>query len=121
MSQHSTFSEKRQFGRRPTFQHGWVKIPGRPPLACVLRNMSDGGALLIFDTPQCLPFGFLLDIEGKQQTYGCEVRHHYGVKVGVEFVDVATIQQSRNGSYDGTVGSWIETSTMMQPPNWPQV
>ena len=121
MSAQTSNPERRQFGRRPTFQHGWVKIPGRPPITCVLRNMSEGGALLMFEQPQCLPYAFIMEVDGTGLTYGCEVRHHYGVKVGVEFVDVATIQQARNGSHDGTVGSWIETSTMMQPPNWPQV
>ena len=119
MTSHASHPEKRQFGRRQTFLHGWVKIPGRPSVTCVIRNMSDGGALLIFDKPECLPFGFLLDIDGKGQTFGCEVRHHYGAKVGVEFVDIATIQQGSNGSYGGEVGSWIETSCLMQPPNWP--
>lgn len=112
MSAQTSNPERRQFGRRPTFQHGWVKIPGRPPITCVLRNMSEGGALLMFDQPQCLPYAFIMEVDGTGLTYGCEVRHHYGVKVGVEFVDMATILDGvrSENSYGGDVGSWIESS-----------
>ena len=83
--------EKRQFGRRQSFLHGWVKLPGRPAVTCTLRDISVGGAMLVFDSPQGLPYGFLLTIEGTGQVFGCEIRHHNGARVGVQFVDVATI------------------------------
>ena len=42
------FVERRAFGRRATHEHAIVRIPGRPALRCVIRNISDGGALLDF-------------------------------------------------------------------------
>ncbi len=100
-------SDRRQFGRRHTHTIGRVKLPGRGSLPCIVRNLSDGGALLVFDRPEWLPFGFLLTIEGDDTTYGCEVRHHFGERVGVEFVDVAVIDMSSPAAASGSRSSWI--------------
>ena len=109
MSDKTDHPEKRQFGRRQSFLHGWVKLPGRPAVTCTLRNISVGGALLVFDQPQGLPFGFLLTIEGTGQVFGCEIRHHYGTRVGVQFVDVATVQDQERGQLDsgGKQPAWL--------------
>lgn len=91
--------DRRQFGRRTTHTLGRIKLPGRPALSCLLKNISDGGALLVFDKPVWLPFAFLLMTEGDSRTFGCEVRHHYGVRVGVEFVDEALIPADSQQSW----------------------
>ena len=100
-------SERRQFGRRHTQDRGWIALPGRPALPCVIRNISEGGALLVFERTELLPFAFVLTIEGSNKDYGCEIRHHYGDRVGIGFVDLAIIGEIVRASYGGTVGSWI--------------
>lgn len=102
--------EKGQFGRRNAFFHGWVKIPGRPLIGCTIRNVVDSRAVLVFDQPVCLPFSFVLTIDGTTQVYGCEVRQHYGDRVAVCFVDVETIPQSATPGYGAEVGNWIEAA-----------
>jgi hypothetical protein len=96
-----------QFGRRQSFLHGWMKIPGRPPMGCTIRNINGTGATLVFDRPACVPFSFILSIDGTNQPYGCEVRHHYGDRVGVVFVDVATISKVSPTGFAGDVGNWM--------------
>jgi hypothetical protein len=113
MSVKQDYAEKRSFGRRQTYLHGWVKIPGRPAAACTIHNMSDGGALLEFMQPEPLPFSFILTIEGSNQTYGCEVRHTAGARTGVGFVDIATAQHAGRASYGGEVGSWVEPGSVL--------
>lgn len=113
MSVKKDYAEKRSFGRRQTYLHGWVKIPGRPPLACTIRNMSDGGALLEFMRPEVLPFSFILTVDGSKQSYGCEVRHSYYERIGVGFVDIASVQNAGRASYDGEVGSWVEPGSVL--------
>jgi hypothetical protein len=108
MSASVSHHERRQFGRRPTFQHGWVKIPGRPPLTCVIRNISEGGALLQFDSAPTLPYSFLLDIESFGLTIGCEIRHHYGEKIGVQFVEPEDVQHASSANTDD-VASWVSS------------
>ena len=106
MSLNDPHADRRQFGRRHTHVIGRIKLPGRAALSCIVRNMSDGGALLVFDRPEILPFGFLLTIEGEHKTYGCEVRHHFGERVGVAFVDVSVIHGAGAGPGAGELASW---------------
>lgn len=79
-------AERRQFGRRNTALHAWIRIPGRPPLACLVRNVSLKGALLEFDVPAWLPFRFQLVIEATRFEMDCEIRHQGHNGVGVLFV-----------------------------------
>ena len=106
-------AENRQFGRRQTFLHGWVKIPGRPQVPCVVHNMSSGGALLEFHAVERLPYSFILTIDSHNQTYGCEVRHAYDQRVGIGFVDVASVQANSRAGYGGEVGSWVEPGSVL--------
>lgn len=78
--------ERRQFGRRETRLHGWIMIEGRPRMAVVVRNVSEGGALLECQVPRSLPFHFSLVIECKGFQALCEVRHKTEQQMGVQFV-----------------------------------
>jgi methyl-accepting chemotaxis protein len=100
-------SERRQFGRRNTYTLGHVQLPGRRSIACIVRNMSEAGALLMFERPEWLPFGFFLTLEGDNKKYACEVRHHYGERVGIEFVDAAVISPYVLATPSDVEGSWI--------------
>ena len=112
MSGKTDHVERRQFGRRHTHIHGWIKLPGRPVLPCVIRNISDGGAMLVFDRTELLPFAFLLTIDAEDKPYGCEVRHHFGDRVGVAFVDVEIINTAMNSAKSSDTGSWIGPSKL---------
>lgn len=80
--------ERRQFGRRHTCLHGWVELEGRPRFACVVRNVSDGGALLECAAPKVMPFRFMLVIDCKGFRAWCEIRHHREQWMGVRFVRI---------------------------------
>jgi hypothetical protein len=79
-------AERRAFGRRTTCLHGWVVVEGRSRLACLVRNVSDGGALLEFAAPKSMPFQFKLVIDCKGFEAVCETRHHQEQWMGVRFV-----------------------------------
>lgn len=102
--------EKGHFGRRSANFHGWVKIPGRPLIGCTIRNVVGTRAVLVFAKPVCLPYSFVMTIDGTTQPYGCEVRQHYGDRVAVGFVDVETVPQTVTTGYGNETGSWMEAS-----------
>jgi hypothetical protein len=106
MSNIGNGAERRQFGRRRTFLHGWIKLQGRAPVACVVRDFSEGGALLEVPENTWLPFRFSLAIESERFSAECEIRHQRESNIGVCFVQrtVEPIAATRTGSDD--VGSW---------------
>jgi hypothetical protein len=112
MSDNMQSSERRRFERRETNFAATVIFAGKPPLACTIRNMSDGGALVVFESPVAVPYSFILHIEGVGKPFGCEVRHHFGARVGVEFVDLMRVLPNASETYGGDIGNWIET----EPP-----
>lgn len=85
--------ERRQFGRRQTALHAWIKIAGRPPIACMVRNLSVNGALLEFAVPDWMPFGFKLVIEATRFEVDCELRHQGHNGCGVMFVEHKSEQE----------------------------
>jgi hypothetical protein len=109
MSGNETRQERRRFERQAVDFKATVKLKGRADIPCAVANISEGGALLVFDEPQCLPYGFIVTIDGMTGPFGCEMRHHYGVRVGVEFVATARITEGGPEVYGGDVGNWIET------------
>jgi PilZ domain len=105
-------TERRRFPRRQTNLAATVIIAGTPPIACTVRNISDGGALIVFENPVCVPYSFIVHIEGIGKPFGCEVRHHFGARVGVEFVDMMRVSPVATEMYGGEIGNWIE----VEPP-----
>lgn len=86
------FVERRQFGRRKTCLHGWVVVDGRPRRPCLVRNVSEGGALLEFEIPKVMPYRFTLIIDCKGFEAWCETRHTGETWMGVQFVRVDKIE-----------------------------
>ena len=84
-------AERRQFGRRTTHIHGWVAIEGRQKIPCLVRNVSEGGALLEFEVPKNMPFMFKLVIDSKGFEAMCEMRHQGPTWMGVQFVNFERI------------------------------
>jgi len=85
MARHA--AERRAFGRRSTCIRGIVRIPGRRPVHCIIRNISEAGALLDFGQKPRVPFMFDLTIDGFRGTFPCEVRHDGSTAVGVRFIN----------------------------------
>lgn len=86
--------DQRAFGRRQSRIHAFVRISSRSPEPCVVKNFSEGGALLSFASSIVLPDRFRLEIESKGLDVMCEVRRRNGLEFGVQFVqeqaDIAT-------------------------------
>jgi hypothetical protein len=76
-------AERRQFGRRQTCVHATIAPRGRPPILCVMRDVSEQGALLEVPHPQWLPNRFRLIVEA----FGIEseVVRRTDTAVGVRF------------------------------------
>ena len=66
----------------------------------------------VVDRTELLPFAFLLTIDAEDKPYGCEVRHHFGDRVGVAFVDVEIINTAMNSAKSSDTGSWIGPSKL---------
>jgi len=62
------------------FQNGLRSIP------CVIRNISDGGAMLEFEQAFLLPKEFDLHIDLEDYEVTCERRWEEGLRCGVQFI-----------------------------------
>jgi len=78
-------AERRQFGRRLIYTHALIHARGRPAVLCVMRDVSDGGALLEVAHPQWLPSRFRLVVEAAGFETDCEIVHREETAVGVRF------------------------------------
>jgi len=78
--------EQRAFGRRESRIHAFVRVPSRTPEPCIVRNFSEGGALLVFSAPCPLPDRFRLTVDVKGLDVMCEVRRRGELEFGVQFV-----------------------------------
>lgn len=86
---------RREFGRRSASKRGWVRVPGRPRVPCVARNISPKGALLEMDVPPWLPLRFELSLDPDPEYLICELRHVGADAVGVFFCyDAETANKS---------------------------
>ncbi len=78
-------SDRRAFGRRETSLHGMVRVAGRAPEPCIVRDFSDGGAKLEFHEAVRPAEKFRLVIEAKGFESECHVSRRMGHIVGVSF------------------------------------
>lgn len=86
MQRGASHHEQRAFGRRESRIHAFVRVPSRTPEPCIVRNFSEGGALLVFSAPFALPDRFRLTVDAKGLDVMCEVRRRNGQEFGVQFV-----------------------------------
>lgn len=70
-----------------------VLIPGRHPLNCFVKDMSEDGALLVFRSAVWLPPRFQLAVEAMGTEAVCEIRHQRGARVGVKFLHVTVTDE----------------------------
>ncbi len=106
MLKRTDYAEKRQFGRRQTQLRGWIKVAGRPPVTCIVRDLSEGGALIETETETWLPFNFRLTTEDGQVDRHCEIRHQKANRIGVEFAAAAEAHTSSSLSSVSDPGGW---------------
>ena len=107
MSINHPSSERRAFGRRQTHDHAIVRVTGRPPLRCLVKNISDGGALLEFSEPVWLPFTFRLIWEASKREEDCETKHQNGTRIGVSFAERAAQGIRHDMLTSKDVAPWI--------------
>lgn len=81
-----TGGDRRAFGRRDTNLAGLVRLSNHVTHECVIRDISEGGALLEFPAPVNLSGRLRLSFGGTNQEIICEARHARGTRVGVQFV-----------------------------------
>lgn len=89
MSSALACAEHRQFGRREINIRGRATVPGAASQPFVIRNISDGGALLKFDGAFVPKRSFRIEIDDTDFVLLCEVRHSSSQGVGVRFVRTA--------------------------------
>jgi hypothetical protein len=57
----------------------------RATLDCVVRNISEGGAMIVVSEAVALPAMFELEIAQRQRSYNAQVRWRSGTRIGVSF------------------------------------
>jgi hypothetical protein len=81
-----TTTERRRNPRLRTLLGGTVCFnQRRSTLDCLVRNLSDEGALLLLSDAVALPSAFDLDIAQRQRSYNARVRWRDGGRVGIAF------------------------------------
>lgn len=86
-------SEQRQSARQRSLLGARVCYnQRRVTLDCVVRNISDGGALLVVSDAVALPASFELEIAQRRRSYNAHVRWRSGTRVGVSFEMQAEVE-----------------------------
>lgn len=107
MLKRNDYAEKRQFGRRAANLKAWIRVSGRPPVPCVLSNVSDGGALIHIESDMWIPFSFRLTSEDRQIDRICEIRHQQPRRIGVEYVTPAAAEdQDKANAHPEEADPW---------------
>ena len=78
-------TETRRKPRQRTFKSGSITLP-IGIVDCVVRNISDTGALLELNAPALVPNDFDLIIKPERTRRCCHVVHRDGLRLGVHFV-----------------------------------
>lgn len=85
--------DRRQFGRRHAHVHAVIAARGRPVVPCVMRDVSEGGALLEVAHPEWLPSRFRLVVEAYRLEVDCEIMRRTETAVGVRFAVPSTFPE----------------------------
>jgi hypothetical protein len=83
-------SERRRSARKKSFLRGCIYFNKRRSVAdCLVRDISDDGARIIFSDSISIPDLIELYIPQKEQTLRAQVQWRHGNELGVTFGDVA--------------------------------
>lgn len=77
--------EQRKFGRRAVALHAVVEVQGRAHAGCVVRNLSDGGALIELTDKKEVPREFGLRLANSNSLIECQLVHTNGNNLGIKF------------------------------------
>lgn len=77
--------ERRRGSRLRTLKGGLILFGTAPTFECVIRNMSDLGALLMIN-PIGIPDEFTLVVKPEMVKRACQIAWHSADKIGVRFV-----------------------------------
>jgi hypothetical protein len=88
--------ERRQAGRRKSFLRGLVYFDNKHgALSCLVRDLSDKGARIIFSENVTVPETFDLHILQKNQTLRARVSWRRGDEIGLDFPGKAAAAKPR--------------------------
>ena len=79
--------DRREFGRKAVNFHGWVRVAGRPPVACIVRDISVKGARIELPELVWIPYDFTLVVEPIGLRVLCETKNKYDRYIGVLFAN----------------------------------
>jgi hypothetical protein len=77
-------NDNRRAPRQRTFKGGSVSMPGGTA-ECIIRNLSETGALIEFKRPIIVPDNFILIIKPELLRRACVVAWRSGSRIGVRF------------------------------------
>lgn len=104
--------DRREFERQKGCLTAQAEIAFRPPVSCIVEDISVAGARIVPSEPIWFPRVFQLVITaGNFKTY-CEVRHRYPNGVGVAFVDAPHV---------GDIVGWTPDDADSDTPDVTQV
>lgn len=78
-------AEKRGSPRRRMLKQGRVILSDSTTISCVIRDMSDTGARIVFGGPVSLPDSFRLAVVNADDIYAVDLIWHRGFAAGVAF------------------------------------
>ena len=91
-------SDRRAFGRRDSCIRAVIHVAGRPPVHCIVRNFSRGGAFLELSEPLGVETTLRLVIEQHGIDAMCDVRHQSGINMGVRFLTEVEVDRLANAT-----------------------
>lgn len=105
-----TGPERRRFGRRETSIEAQAIPTGRAGVRCTIKNISAGGALIVFAKPFKNRGPFRLLTDDNKLDAQCLVRHQDETGAGVEFISVTVNKLAP------PIGAEPETALYQAPP-----
>ena len=94
-------AETRKFGRRRALIHAFIVTDKGHRIACIVRNISAGGALLEVEEPKQIPNQFKLVIEVDGFEADCDIRHRVAHGVGSYFNEIRVSRNGRDTRFAG--------------------
>jgi hypothetical protein len=77
------YAEKRGAPRRRMLKQGRVMLSDSTTISCIIRDMSDTGARIVFGGPVNLPESFRLALVNSDDIYAVDLVWHRGFAAGV--------------------------------------
>ncbi|MDO8876793.1 MAG: PilZ domain-containing protein [Pseudolabrys sp.] len=79
-------TERRSAQRKRTLKSGTISFDRAAGFDCVVRNLSEAGAMLEVESPLGIPDNFTLVIKPENSKHTCRVIWRTAKKIGVQFI-----------------------------------